>query len=115
MKSRMGSVSGARETTTGIESAVTPFAVAPPLSLTLAKHSCAKKYGMATLPVAWSHVSANVRSVRLPFWLNGIAPAGSAAGPPDDDDDVEPFVVAAGFLSSPPASNTTAPMMATTT
>ena len=61
MKSSTGSVSGARYTTTVIESAVTPLAVAPPLSFTLAKHSCVKKYGSATWPVLRSQVEGNVR------------------------------------------------------
>src|SRR5688572_29481980 len=91
MKSRIGSVSGARYTTTVIVSAVTPLAVAPPLSATLAKHSCAKKSGMAKRPVASSHESGNVRSVRSPFWLNGIAPAGKddASTEEVDPDDVD--------------------------
>src|SRR5690348_10045440 len=114
MKSRIGSVSGAMYTTTVIESPVTPLAVAPPLSATLAKHSWVKKYGIAILPVDWSHLSENVRSVRLPFWLKGMAPAGSAAAPLDED--AEPDDVDAVFLSSLPLETmTTTAMMAITT
>src|SRR5881394_4549258 len=113
MKSRIGSVSGARYTTTVIASAVTPFAVAPPLSATLAKHSWSNANGIASRPVDWSQWSENLRSVRLPFWLNGIAPAGSVAAPPDE---VEPDDVDAVFLSSPPLDTiTTTAMIAITT
>src|SRR2546429_6579406 len=115
MKSSTGSVSGARYTTTVIESAVTPLAVAPPLSFALAKHSCVKKYGSATWPVLRSQVEGNVRSVRFPFWLNGIAPSGRVPFP-DAPLDVEPDAVAVGFLSSLfPATSTAVAMIAMTT
>src|SRR3954451_24897338 len=68
---------------------------------------------MATLPVDWSHLSENVRSVRLPFWLNGTAPAGNVAAPADDD--VEPVEVDAVFLSSPPLATMTTTAMITIT
>src|SRR5580765_1698295 len=114
MKSRIGSVSGARETTPVIESAVTPFAVAPPLSATLAKHSWSNANGIASRPVDWSQCLEKVRSVRLPFWLYGIAPVGSVAAPLDED--VDPDEVDAVFLSSLPLDTiTTTAMIAITT
>ena len=72
---------------------------------------------MAILPVDRSQVDGNVRSVRLPFWLKGMAPSGSVAAPVDPvEADPDPDDVAAGFLSSLlPATRTTVATMAITT
>jgi hypothetical protein len=63
-------------------------------------------------PVAKSHPSWKVRSVLLPFWLNGMTPAGRAA--PPEELELEDVVAVGFFLSLPPASRTTAPMTAIT-
>src|SRR3954470_16098496 len=95
-------------------SAVTPFAVAPPFGRS-AKHSCARAVCIASRPIDVSHLSENLRSVRSPLRLYGIAPVGSAPSVDAEDVAPEPDDVAVVFLSSPPARTTTTAMIAITT
>jgi hypothetical protein len=64
-----------------IVSPVTPLAVSPPLSSTLAKHSVRKMNGMATMPLSSSQVFGNVTSRSWSWAIDHVTtPSGSSIG-----------------------------------
>src|SRR3954447_12883787 len=113
----IGSLSGPRYCTIVISSAVTPCAVAPPLSpLNGAKHSGAKKSGTATRPRVVSQRSSHATVMPLSFAC--VHDSGYVIGPPPAsvdgvDDSLEPAELA-GADDSGAADDTVGASVATT-